>query len=83
MLLLTDYVVSYPELPKPTLGDLTEMKSIVVKIRRARSPNILGYSFKELMELDKIEVELEPDKKGLILKHREYTVSSRVCFAYL
>ena len=30
------------------------------------------------LEKDLIEVELEPEKKGLLLKHREYTVSSKV-----
>lgn len=29
------------------------------------------------LEKDLIEVELEPEKKGLVLKHREYTVTSR------
>ena len=49
-----------------------------VKLKRTKNPNVLGYAYSELLELDKVEVELEPDKKGLILKHREYTVSSRV-----
>jgi len=65
------------ELPKPNLGDLSEIKLLKTKLRRTKNPNVLGYTYSELLDLDKVEVELEPDKKGLILKHREYTVSSR------
>ena len=66
------------DLPRPNLGDLSDLKSTRIKLKRQRNPNILGYNYHELADLDKVEVELEPDKKGLILKHREYTVSSRV-----
>ncbi len=66
------------DLPKPNLGDLSELKTMRIKLKREKNPNVLGFSYRELAELDKVEVELEPDKKGLILKHREYTVSSRV-----
>eukprot|EP00794_Sanderia_malayensis_P008844 gene8844-9792_t len=65
------------ELPKPNLGDLSELKAMRTKLKRERNPNILGFAYRDLEDLDKVEVELEPDKKGLILKHREYTVSSR------
>ena len=72
----------FSELPKPNLGDLAELKSLKIKLKRTKNPNVLGYSYSELLELDRIEVELEPDKKGLILKHREYTVSSRVSLKF-
>ena len=49
-----------------------------MKIRRNKSPNVLGYSFNELCSLDSIKVELVPEKKGLILKHVEYEVTSQV-----
>lgn len=75
------FLVYFPELPKPNLGDLSEMKLLRTKLKRTKNPNVLGYVYNELLELDKVEVELEPDKKGLILKHREYTVSSRVSIA--
>ena len=73
----------FSELPKPNLGDLSEIKLMKTKMKREKNPNVLGYTYNELLELDKVEVELEPDKKGLILKHREYTVSSRVNFLVL
>ena len=41
-------------------------------------PNVLGYKFDELCDFDQVKVELVPEKKGLILKHVEYEVTSRV-----
>ena len=38
----------------------------------------LVFKMTEASENDYISVELEPEKKGLLLKHREYTVTSRV-----
>lgn len=49
-----------------------------MKVRRDRTPNVLGYKFDELCEFDHVKVELVPEKKGLILKHVEYEVTSRV-----
>ena len=49
-----------------------------MKVRRDRTPNVLGYKFDELCEFDHVKVELIPEKKGLILKHVEYEVTSRV-----
>ena len=66
------------ELPKPSLGDLSDLKSLSVRHRRENNPNILGYKYEELIELDTIEVELVPEKKGILLKHNEYHVSSKV-----
>ena len=47
-------------------------------MRREKSPNVLCFSFPELVELDTVKVELLPEKKGLILKHVEYEVTSEV-----
>ena len=66
------------ELPKPQLGDLSDLKALSIKMRRQRAPNILGFTYSELKSLDTIKVELVPEKKGLILKHVEYEVSSKV-----
>ena len=65
------------ELPKPNLGDLSDMRAASVRIRRERAPNVLGFSFADLCSLDSIKVELVPEKKGLILKHVEYEVTSQ------
>ncbi|XP_076460047.1 sorting nexin-8-like [Babylonia areolata] len=65
------------ELPKPNLGDLSDMRAASVRLRRERTPNVLGFSFSDLCSLDNIKVELVPEKKGLILKHVEYEVTSQ------
>ncbi|XP_060594865.1 sorting nexin-8-like [Ruditapes philippinarum] len=65
------------ELPKPTLGDLSDLRSASVRLRREKSPNVLGFTYSELLELDTVKVELLPEKKGLILKHVEYEVTSQ------
>lgn len=54
------------------------MKSESVKMRRERTPNVLGYSYLDLCSIDTVKVELVPEKKGLILKHVEYEVTSQV-----
>ncbi|KAK3580705.1 hypothetical protein CHS0354_005709 [Potamilus streckersoni] len=65
------------ELPKPRLGDLSELKATSVRLRREKTPTCLGFTYQELVELDTIKVELLPEKKGLILKHVEYEVTSQ------
>lgn len=65
------------ELPKPSLGDLSDLKSLSVRQRRENNPNVLGYNYDELVSLDTVEAELVPEKKGIILKHNEYHVSSK------
>ncbi len=66
------------ELPKPQLGDLSDLRALSIKVRREKSPNVLGFTHQELCELDSIKVELMPEKKGLILRHVEYEVTSKV-----
>ena len=70
------------ELPKPSLGELADLKSLSIRIRREKNPNMLGYNYQELCELDSIHVELVPEKKGILLKHVEYEVTSRVCIIF-
>ncbi|XP_013391524.1 sorting nexin-8-like isoform X2 [Lingula anatina] len=65
------------ELPKPQLGDLTDLKAIGMRVRREKNPNVLGYNYKELCLLDTIKVERVPEKKGIIMKHVEYEVTSQ------
>lgn len=73
-------VFPFAELPRPNLGDLSDLRATSIKMRRQKSPNVLGYSYHELCKLDTIKVELVPEKKGLILKHVEYEVTSQVNF---
>lgn len=68
----------FAELPKPSLGDLSDLKTLSVRHRREHNPNVLGYNYDELVTLDTVDVELVPEKKGILLKHNEYHVSSRV-----
>ena len=53
-----------------------------VQVKRERSPNILNYNYKELVQLDSISVDLMPEKKGLLLKHVEYEVKSEVSYVW-
>ncbi|KAK6170518.1 hypothetical protein SNE40_018894 [Patella caerulea] len=65
------------ELPKPSLGDLSDLKTTSIRLRREKNPNVLGLNYSELCNLDTVKVELVPEKKGLILKHVEYEVTSQ------
>ena len=69
---------NFAELPKPSLGDLSDLKTLSVRHRRENNPNVLGYNYDELVSLDTVECDLVPEKKGIILKHNEYHVSSKV-----
>lgn len=60
------------------MGDLSDLKTLSVRQRRENNPNVLGYNYDELVGLDTVDVELVPEKKGIILKHNEYHVSSKV-----
>ncbi|XP_071960510.1 sorting nexin-8-like isoform X2 [Antedon mediterranea] len=64
------------ELPRPSLGDLSELKTLTVQVRKEKNPSILGYSFRQLQDMDVVSVGVVPEKKGLLLKHVEYEVQS-------
>ncbi|XP_033106676.1 sorting nexin-8-like [Anneissia japonica] len=64
------------ELPRPSLGDLTELKTLTVQVRKEKNPSVLGFNYKQLQEMDVVSVGLVPEKKGLLLKHVEYEVQS-------
>jgi sorting nexin-8 len=71
------------ELPKPSLGDLGDLNHLSAQLRRERNPTVLGYTYDEICAFDSIKVELVPEKKGLILKHVEYEVTSQVRHSYI
>nr|CAD7459956.1 unnamed protein product [Timema tahoe] len=62
------------ELPCPELGDLTDLKQLT---HRDSNPTRLGLRYPDLYQLDSIELDVVPEKKGLFLKHVEYQVSSK------
>jgi sorting nexin-8 len=61
------------ELPRPELGDLSDLS-----LERTTSLTQIGLRYPDICQLDTIEVDLVPEKKGLFLKHVEYQVSSKV-----
>ncbi|BFZ02833.1 hypothetical protein BsWGS_05872 [Bradybaena similaris] len=65
------------ELPKPSLGDLSDLKASSLRLRRQQTPNVLCFDYKDLCAIDTVKVELVPEKKGIILKHVEYEITSQ------
>ena len=66
------------ELPKPDLGDITEMKATSVQVQKKKNPAILALKYEQLIAMDTISIDLVPEKKGILLKHNEYSVHSQV-----
>ncbi|KAF5285783.1 hypothetical protein FQA39_LY04244 [Lamprigera yunnana] len=65
------------EYPTPNLEDLAHL--IKSKVQKKIQTNLsrLGLSYSDIKQLDTINVELIPEKKGIIIKYSEYIVSSR------
>ncbi len=49
-----------------------------MQVVRATNPSQLGYSYEDLKTMDSITVTIMPEKKGMVFKHVEYLVESRV-----
>ena len=49
-----------------------------MEILRTTRPTELGYSYEELKGLDDVSVTIMPEKKGMVFKHVEYLVESKV-----
>ena len=77
------YLSNLTELPKPDLGDLSDMKATTVQVQKKKNPTILGLKYEQLVAIDTISVDLVPEKKGILLKHNEYSVHSQVHFIFL
>lgn len=68
------------ELPTPNIGDFSELQRDSKRLRQQNNntQSMLGLNYSELNELDSVKVDLVPEKKGVILKHVEYNVTSQV-----
>lgn len=67
------------ELPKPNIGDIKELQRTAAHLRNQNNnTSSMDMRYKELSEIDSIKVDLVPEKKGVILKHVEYNVTSQV-----
>ncbi|GAB6031164.1 sorting nexin [Chamberlinius hualienensis] len=73
--LLNDY--NEQELPIPILKDLEILQGFGKRMWREQNPSLLNLSYAELVTADVSTVELVPEKKGIILKHVEYVVTSQ------
>ena len=49
-----------------------------MQVLRATNPTQLGYSYEEIKAMDDISVTIMPEKKGMVFKHVEYLVESKV-----
>ena len=67
-----------PELPSPNLASMSELRSSCMKVLRKTRPTELGYAYEELKAMDDVAVNLLPEKKGMVFKHVEYLVESKV-----
>ncbi|CAF3308914.1 unnamed protein product [Rotaria socialis] len=73
--LLDNYVNR--ELPIPTLDNLTELEERLIRILRSdQGKTTFCFRYGDLCSLDTIQVEVAPDKKGVIIRHFEYEVTS-------
>ncbi|CAF0927168.1 unnamed protein product [Adineta ricciae] len=65
------------ELPIPTIDSNKELEDRLLRIlRNEQGQNALCFRYGDLCSLDTIQVDLVPDKKGVLIRHFEYEVSS-------
>ncbi|KAJ8678592.1 hypothetical protein QAD02_014379 [Eretmocerus hayati] len=65
------------ELPVPSLGDLSDILLLTQQLQKSGNPSKLNLTYTDICNLDTIEINLVPEKKGIFLKHVEYQVTSR------
>lgn len=75
--LIIKLIILILEYPTPELTDLTLVKNVKTQLSLQSNLAILGLSYSDIKQLDTINVELVPEKKGLIIKYSEYIVTSR------
>ncbi|MGH0122319.1 UNVERIFIED_CONTAM: hypothetical protein FKN15_003110 [Acipenser sinensis] len=64
------------EFPKPNLGELKDLHTLGMQ-PASGNPLLLSQTLTELLDIDTVQVELIPEKKGLFLKHVEYEITSQ------
>ncbi|XP_065826548.1 sorting nexin-8-like [Oscarella lobularis] len=66
------------ELPKPKLGELSNLTKMTLEIDRQSNPTVLGFTYDDLVAMDTLYLSVIPGKKGLIVKHVEFTLDSQL-----
>ncbi len=66
------------ELPVPKLGVTSELADISLSLLKGEGATRLVLSYEDLKAMDDISVALIPEKKGMVFKHVEYLVESKV-----
>ncbi|XP_060521347.1 sorting nexin-8-like isoform X2 [Cylas formicarius] len=62
--------------PSPTISDLSSIQTLKAKLILKNKP-ASNFHYHRLVQMDTVNVQLVPEKKGLFLKHSEYFVTSR------
>ncbi|KAK4874561.1 hypothetical protein RN001_013921 [Aquatica leii] len=65
------------EYPTPNLNDFVCILKAKTQNNLPKNLGQLGLSYSDIKQFDTINIELVPEKKGLIIKYSEYIVSSR------
>lgn len=66
------------ELPVPTLGGTSDLADISLSLLKGEGATRIVLSYDDLKAMDDISVALIPEKKGMVFKHVEYLVESKV-----
>ncbi|CAF2111609.1 unnamed protein product [Rotaria magnacalcarata] len=73
--LLDNYVKQ--ELPIPTLDSVTNLEDRLIRLlRNDQKKTTLCFRYNDLCLLDTIQVDKVPEKKGIIIRHVEYDITS-------
>ncbi len=61
------------------LGPTSELADISLSLIKGEGAVKLVLSYEDLKAMDDVSVTLIPEKKGMVFKHVEYLVESKVC----
>lgn len=74
-------VLCLTELPRPQLGEPRDLRALRMQPAE-EDPLTVSRTLDKLLDLDTVQVELIPEKKGLFLKHVEYQVTSQASYPF-